>query len=362
MDRPDAGRGGSYDYGEVDEAALVSKKHIDSVLLPTLRGNLRRYRTHLLHSICFYTSMPRKSKGMWVLDLKDQALAYPDDIYYQEGSAMENLAILGDDYIERHRKTLPHIEFMMEIMNVMQTKLPDGFYPAFDRDRHTYQPRYIYTSGAKGIEVKGTKCGNPKKHLDISMDFSGWFQCATVWQEERNVEKCLHQFHVKGNEKIKDLVDQICEHYKDHKLKYVRLYGEPRGHDRNAYGPTIWDQIVKRFARHGWDAEVIVKPGTQVMSHQQRHEMMDEVLREDDTRMPSLRFNEDMAANVIISIENTDITKDFKKNKSKEKDRDYPQENAPHYSDTVDYFIEQKYGWKWTGGGEYVGGGDVVFG
>ena len=42
----------------------------------------------------------------------------------------------------------------------------------------------------------------------------------------------------------------------------------------------------------------------------------------------------------------TSIREDFGKDKRKESDRLYPQEHAPHFTDGVDYLIEQKHGWR----------------
>jgi hypothetical protein len=359
MDRPDLARGGSYTDGAVDECALVPWEHIARVLLPSLRGYLHQFDTcRFYQSLRLYTSIPWKPSGYWIFDFEQKAKANPKQYKFVESTTWDNVDVLGEDYIRMLERELPYLEYLVEVMNQRVRKTNDAFYHRFNPDYHTYAVSYLYGEGERGIITTGTADPHykPDQLLDITFDFSGWFNCCTTWQEgkqdKRAAEYCLHQFFVKHDEgKVHELVEKVCAHYKDHRYKMVRLWGEPRGHDRRADSiDTIYDTIVRTFKTNGWKAEVRV-PAGQVRKHKERAEYMNMLLAEDNTALPLLRMNDATCKDAIIAMQVTEVTADFQKNKTKEKDRMFPQEHAPHFTDGIDYYFTQKYGHRVRRGG-----------
>ena len=361
MDRPDLQRGGTYTDGAADEAALIPHEHVTKVMIPSLRGFVREFNTPLRGVLRCYTSIPWKPRGYWTLDYQDKAMSQPDMYHFSEANAYDNIHVLGQDYLTRLEAELPYLEFLVEVMNQRVRKVADAFYHKFDAERHTYSPGYDYTEGERGIAVDkrkdpdGIKDAHYKRDevLDISLDFSGFFNCLTVWQEshendgrtKRRVEYCLRQLFVKSSEgKVGELVDKFCATYANHKFKVVRLWGEPRGHDAKAdTRQTMFQQIQERMVRHGWQVEIRVKPG-QVKAHKERNYFMNEVLAETNIALPIVRFNDATCKDAIIAMQVTAVRDDYQKDKSKESDRAFPQEHAPHFTDTADYYIMQKHG------------------
>ncbi len=353
MDRPDLARGGSYQFGDVDEAALVTKEENTLILLPMLRGFRHKFSSELYRQMGYYSSIPWKPSGYWLFDYEDKAKAYPDKYKWLESTALDNIEVLGYDYIQTLEDEMPYLEYQVEVLNKRVRKTPDAFYHKFDPEVHTYQVRYLYDEGERGYYTKGIADPHytQERLIDVSFDFSGWFNCCTSWQEgnvgKRFVEYCLHQFFVKdGDGKIGELVDKFCEHYKGHKTKLVRIWGEPRGHDKRAdTEQTIYEQIRARFLANGWACEIRVKAG-QVKAHKERNWFMNDVLAESTPALPIVRINDITCKDFIIAMQVTDVAHDFQKNKTKEKDRAYPQEHAPHFTDTLDYYLMQKHGWR----------------
>lgn len=339
--KPNSQRGGSYDFGIVDEAAFVKRTFWEKVLLKMVRGNLYRYESHLHHSIFLLTSQPRTADGMWVLAMEQMAAAYPDMYLFLWASARENAVVLGEEWFRVQKQTSSHLDYLIEVENIRLKKLPDGFYHRLDENRHTYKP--AKDMSGRMLDVRSDEM------LEVSFDFSGKFNCASVWQEQEFIERCVRQFHVKGDKKIKALVDDICTHFKTHGFKYVRLWGEPRGRDRNPIDEDdIFTIIRKRFEHHGWGAEVMVPERVATKLHKERFSFLETIMDEEDPRLPRLRFNAEACENILISMQGTDINADYTKNKSAEKDEAFPQENAPHYSDTVDYYLYYKHAWRLT--------------
>lgn len=337
--KPNSQRGGSYDAGIVDEAAFVKRAFWEKVLLKMVRGNLYRFDTPLHHSIFILTSQPRTPDGMWVLAMEQMAATFPDMYLFLWASARDNQVVLGDEWFKTQQRTsTSHLEYLIEVENIRLKKLPDGFYHRLDEKRHTYHPIKDYMGTM--LDVR------PDELLEVSLDFSGKFNCASIWQEQDGVERCVRQAHVKDGKKIRGLVDDICEMFKDHRFKYVRLWGEPRGRDRNPIDEDIFTIIKGRFEHHEWGAEIMVQKGVLTKRHKERFTFIETIMDEDDARLPKVRFNADACENIMISMQGTDINPDYSKNKSAEKDENFPQENAPHYGDTVDYYLYYKHAWR----------------
>ena len=337
--KPNSQRGGSYDAGIIDEAAFVKRSFWERVLFKMVRGNLYRFKTNLHHSIFILTSQPRTSDGRWVLEMEEKAQVDAENFLFMWASARDNEVALGKEWFEMQRAGGSHLDYLIEVENIRLKKLPNGFYHRFNERRHQYKP----TTDQAGSMLDVRK----NELLEVSMDFSGKFNCASIWQEQDFVEKCLRQFHLKDEGKIKKLVDNICDHFKSHGFKYVRLWGEPRGRDRNPYDEDdIFTIIKKRFEQNGWAAEIMVPEGVATKHHKERFAFMETLMDEEDVRLPKLRINEVTCPNVLTSIQGCDIKPDYTKDKSTEKDEAFPQENAPHYSDTVDYYLYYKHAWR----------------
>lgn len=336
--KPNSQRGGSYDAGIVDEAAFVKRSFWEKVLLKMVRGNLYRFDTHMHHSIYILTSQPRTSDGLWVMEMEEKAAADPEQFLFMWASALDNKHVLGEQWFKTQKKTSTHLDYLIEVENVRLKKLPNGFYHKFDEKRHTYTPQRDHFG--RMLDVRTTDL------LEASFDFSGKFNCASIWQEQDFTERCVRQFHVKDEGKIKAVVDNICDHFKGHEFKYIRLWGEPRGRDRNPIDEDIFTLIRQRFEQQGWTVELMVPQHRATKAHKERFEFMDTLFTEEDSRVPKVRINAVSAENVIVSIQSTDILADYSKNKAAEKDESFPQENAPHYGDTVDYYLYYKHAWR----------------
>lgn len=354
MDRPDLARGGSYDGGDIDEAALVHKEHFAKVLLPSVRGNKMYFNTPMHQQVCFYTSMPWKSSGSWILEYQDKALSDPATYFYQEATALDNIKVLGEDYIDILRKEMSPLEFAVEVMNERLNRIDGQFYNEFNDQLHCYQPTYNYGENERGIILEGLqKDYNSNQVIELSMDFSGWFNGMLCIQPWKNEDKIFDLFYAKDERKINHMIDDFCDKYSGHELKYVRVWGEPRGHDKQPNSDTLYDQIKARFNGHGWACEIKAKP-IRTTAHAARHYFMNELLSERNSRLPRMRINQHNCKELIIAIQMTAVKPDFTKDKSKEKDRNFPQEHAPHFTDMLDYYFYEKYSSRSRSGGSGV--------
>ncbi len=155
----------------------------------------------------------------------------------------------------------------------------------------------------------------------------------------RVTERMFDSFYVTAGGSAEDVVYKICNKYADHKMKYIRVWGEPRGNDKSAHGKTLYEKVVDRFRMHGWRCDNHVVQ-SQAHSHDARYTYMNEVLAE-NKNLPKLRCNLDTCKAPIMAIKFAERTYDQKKDKSKERDRAFDQKLAPHFTDAMDYFFMQ---------------------
>ena len=362
LDRPDLARGGSYDDGDIDEAALLKKEHWTKILLPSVRGNTWRFNTPFHQMVGMYTSIPWKSTGYWIFDYEEMAKTMPEEYLWVSATAYDNIHILREEGIERMRRELPHAEFMIEVMNERLIRVEDCFYHSLDREQHCYTPQYLYGEDELGRPITiGSSDHYPDQILESSWDFGGWFNCATIYQSTGMRENMINSFYAGTDYKLDKVVEDITTTYRTHRNKYMRIYGEPRGHDRQSTLPSIYEQLEDMFRKRGWEVEIMVLPGYASKQHEERREFVNTILANTDRRLPSIRFNEDTCKSPLIAMESTQTRPDGKKDKSKEKDRAYPQEHATHFTDNLDYYLMQKHGWRVNSNQDQFEAGEASF-
>lgn len=347
MDRANLARGGNYDGGEIDEAALIKAEDYRQVLVPSIRGNIHRFASYHHQQVGLYTSIPWKPSGYWIFDFEEKAKSNPESFLVVESTSFDNIHALGEQVLRNWEEEMDYLEYQIEVMNQRIVRLPNGFYNYFDDKKHLYKVAFAYDDSDNNWRETKITCIDPNyRHdelLDLSFDFSGWFNCCWAFQARENHEYAINSFFVKGEEKLQELVEKVCEHYKTHKYRLVRLWGEPRGHDKLPMTPTIFESLKGMFEKKGWGCEVWAPPGHSA-SHSDRHQFMGDLMQETRRELPRLRINEETCKAPVIAIQTTDITTDFRKDKSMEKDRKARQEHAPHFTDALDYYFVAKYG------------------
>jgi hypothetical protein len=360
MDRPDAIRGVSYDGGDWDEYALSNEENWTSVVAPTLRGNIDKFHNQYLHqNVNFFTSIPRTTKGYHVFGFEEKAKSMPDDYFFLEANAYDNIMFWGEKGIERLRNEMGHLRFEVEVMNRRITKAESAFYHKFEIETHTYKSQNDFEFDGNNYLIGKAKDVKSDELIELSFDFGGWFNCCTAYQEREGVEYCVKEFYQKGQNTLSDLIRDVVKHFASHKYKLMRVWGEPRGHNPKDNALTSYQTIKETFASCGWACEIEVPTGYKTEFHSERFDFINEILLENRSDLPKVRFNYENAANLILTLQTTEVNEKKEKDKSREKDRDYPQEKATHLTDSFDYYIMQKYGWLKLNG-QIDRGGEVM--
>lgn len=364
FDRENNRRGGSYDGMIMDEAALIDFEKYSQSIGSLVRGNVKEWSHPLRFSKYLFTSRAWKQKGKWVENkMKALAAEHPDDYYYMESSAEDNKEVLGEQYfIDKQREFSPLV-YAIEILNKPVEKIPDGFYEFLDEEIHLYSPLYDMDYEQDKWNIKSEKDVNPSIEIDISFDFNAAFTSATVWQEHlpgKNDGKSgfdssqwelrlLRNFYVKYT-LVDELVEKICNHYKEHPTKIANIYGGADGHTKWAAISefTYYEIIKNRMQERGWNVMIRADVNYSDIEHKLKHLTLNSVLKENDPSLPCIRINEEHAKEAFISMSQAPIKGDFKKDKKSEKEKNSDgqfiteQQYATHLSDTIDNYVFPK--------------------
>jgi hypothetical protein len=365
-------RGASFQSMDVDEAALCEQEDFTQVLSQTLRGFRHIFEgCSLYRSISLYTSIPWLPSGQWVYEFEKLAEQKPDIYLFMEGNARDNEEALGPDWIEEQRERLPEIQFRVEVMNERISKLPDCFYHEFEDKKHTisriqinayYRNQGLTNDQIDNLErldaannyqqiwevVNTLGCTNyainPTMPLDVSFDFNASINTLLIGQENKAIQQFtfFKELFVKYQSYLQ-LVDKFCAIYQGNPCKIVNVYGDRNGNKRDANnGLTYYEQIIQRFKQNGWYANHI-STGAVEQYHNLRHYVVNELYAEKPT-LPKVRYMQEGCKYTIISILNTPIKDNFKKDKSSEKNMKDRREEATDLSDASDYILYDKFG------------------
>jgi len=353
---PEQIRGKSFDGGIIDEALLIKETHFNKIIYPTIRGRDYWAFNPYWKMLSIYSSHPRKPEGRWFLRFKEDAKKYPTRYAFVEATAHDNEIVVGEDYVENQKAALSWHDFNVEILNRDDVKdLPSLFYYKYNERIHNY----------RALNLDDVNAYEP---LDLSFDFGGRFSCMSVSQSINNVEKFVHEFDTKHltpqqkesgePKKLPHIVEDFIKKFHNHENKFVRVWGDRMG--TKAIDPidtqTYFESITQWLVAAGWIVEVMVLDDHSAM-HKTRWMLMNDLFDGKLPNYPKVRINEITCPHLILSLNYTRITDEFKKDKKDERNPDYPQEQAPHHTDQFDYKLYNKYKYLVeSGGGSMLGG------
>lgn len=353
-------RGGSYDALCGDESALFKEDVWNKIFVTSVRGRTIGPgsfdpRVNFMHqSITHFTSAPWSPEGQWVFKWEKLAQEMPDKYFYMSGKTTDNIAILGEDYIDNLKNSLSPLEYYVEVLNGRMDRQPGGgYYPSFSEENHTTIITYDYDWDSAGrMTIKRDSFIHRDKPLLLSLDFNITFTCMIVCQQINQTQ--YQEFRVcdnlfskpdplndkDGELLIDTLIDQFCQKYTHHPVKYVELYGDATGNNRRLGAPPLFEQAVTRLRHNGWQG--IIKASGRLPHHEMRHILINNILRRMDNKYPVVMLNANNCRALIMSIMNAPIKNDYSKDKRSES-QNIQQEFATHLSDTFDYILVSLY-------------------
>lgn len=398
MDRKGIGNAGDLDYIAGDEMRFVKKENLDEVLNAN-RGNIEHFG-HLSqhHSVLLTSDMPQDMKGRWLLDFAD--LVDPDiidgiimiqqrifqlreelekkrsessrqkvrrqinkyladlnelrkeEVFVSEASTFDNVHALGLNFLKNLRRTLKDHIWQLSVLNKKIATIENGYYPMFDEDVHGYtatntdrldRMELDFHSDVKKDHTWDKDCQNDLP-LHIGMDHNKAITWIVVYQlkpggknKKGRLEK-QNSMYVKDPGRIRHVVKMFADYYKTRENRTVYYW-----YDHNSVAmdsmkeKTFADEVYDRLTAA--DFAVVKKYIGRAPSHKAKYDLWHELLEGKNKDLPEYGINTNNNETLINAIKQTDsrLGKDgFEKNKDKEKDPSFPQEEAPHGTDAMD--------------------------
>ena len=391
QDRSGTSNSLSLDHVFIDEAKFIDWEQLNNETLPANRGNKQLFGDCCLHHGLTITSdTSATKKGSWFMSwekkmdkelvatletvlvhlhtIRNKLAQHPErhDYYmgqvskyqsvlhslrsycllYSRCSSIQNLAILGEDFIKQMKRDLPRMTFFTSIMCQRVGIAQDGFYSGLDEDRNFYTAPN--TSYLDGLQYNF----NPKKDkvdcrtdadieigapLIIGSDANSNINCLVVGQVGSDAKlRIINSFYVKYERKLPELAQDFCEYYRYHKDKRVIFYYDATfvGNSYATHNEKFYQIITRILRAAGWlVTEVYIgKP----MAHIEKQFLINRMFKGHAKHM--ILINRDNNEDLIISIENAGVYnngKDKRGEKLVETDEDQLQDRTD-FSDAFD--------------------------
>lgn len=305
----------------------------------------------------------------------------------RRASTLDNVDILGEDYIRQMKRDLPTYTFMVSILNIKIQKSNDGFYSNLDIERvHGYIPDEIdplsqatwNTKKATGI-VDGKKVTAEsyqpdlqelserndcrmdsdcvmEKPLYIAFDYNANLNTMVVGQvyQRDGVEavNVIKSFYVKNERKLRELVSDFSKYYAPKRAicRDVTYFYDATAKQGASYAITderFYTAVIKELRQNGWNVTPVD------MGVPERHEVKHKVINDclAGISYPAIRINQTNNADLIIALQLCEVSigyQGFKKDKSQEKkgetEDNLPLQQRTDFTDAFDsLFLGCKY-------------------
>lgn len=287
-------------------------------------------------------------------------------------STLDNLDIVGIDYIKRMKRELPPLVFAISIMNMTRVKTSTGFYANFRRELHCYTSSNVSAITAQnGIQSGEIIIGGKRRKMEyegtdphrftkidcrydgdidrnqclrIALDYNSninWIGTGQI-QERRvrcyteeitpAVRRCavtLKSMFVKYDEKLRELLRTWHNYYKPHQkhCKEVMFYynntGKQGSYATNA--PRFYEIVIDELTSYGWDVLPVYMGNG--MNHEEKYMMINDGFTGAPNPITGEQylfplFNEENNDELLTSIENAEAEngyRGFRKDKREEK-------------------------------------------
>lgn len=257
--------------------------------------------------------------------------------YFVRASSLDNIDILGEDYIRRMKRDLPPLVFLTSVLNLKPGRTGEGFYYNYDPDIHCYldddcpaidrsytikqgkqmvggtlypteyeSPDFDYLGEVNDCTLDGD-CRDDEP-LQIAFDAGkivSWIVTGQLYPRDGHESlNVISSMYVKDGEMLQQLIRNWSVYYAPHRKKnadVVFYYDhtflfKPHG----VYIDDIKDTIIKELKKYGWN--VIPIPIGQTWPHHERYKDENEGLA--GLSYPQVRFNAQNNEALCMAIEN----------------------------------------------------------
>ena len=394
QDRPGSSNSLTLSWILVDEAKFVDYERLKDETLPANGGIKSHFGHHSCnHSMMILSDMPQTQKGSWFLHYEDKmdkeliatiegtvyeiwrtkeriralnakGVAVPPylksylrrldtnlnkmrsvAVYYKEYSSIENLQLLGENYIKQMKRDLTPKTFQTSILCQRIGIAKDGFYSSI-KESHKYNASdfaYLdslgYDFNPNLLDCRADADVNPHAPICIGMDYNANINWIVAGQPNGRRLNIIKSFYVKFERKIPALIEEFCRYYANHQNKTVVYY-----YDTTALGANyaVNEQdfhwvVCHEFERHGWQVEDVYLGNP--MRHDEKYLLINQGFAGKQRLMPF--FNRQNNDDLILAVQSAGVTRGrngFRKDKGGEKLAETEEDLLQHRTDGTDAF------------------------
>lgn len=389
QDRKGTSNSKSFDFLLIDEAKFVNFEQFKDETLPANRGNNNVFG-HLFfhHGIAKFSDMPTTKKGSWFLNDREKCdptnvkllegliASYTemrkkvneiiaegrkpdaqttfhlrqmskvinqlraDTLLYKEFSSIENLEILGEDFIRQCKRDMPPATFRTTIMCRRVEHSEDSFYNA-KTDANLYQAAnnsYIDAIGFNMEKLRHVDCRfdgdlDTTAPLWIAFDANANINWMVVGQPGKDMKlRIVKSFFVKYERRLPELVDDFCAYYEYFRTKEVVFCYDATfvGNDYGRSSEGFADTIKYCFIKKGWVVQEVYIGSP--WRHPVKQSLINRMFRGADTKYQIL-FNEENNPDLLNSIDGA-MSVNGSNNKDKSEEKGPETEESPLESRT----------------------------
>ena len=276
-------------------------------------------------------------------------------VYYKEYSSIENLQLLGENYIRQMKRDLTPKTFQTSILCIRLGIAKDGFYSSmreshkYDASDLSYLDEVFFQSDwhdRDTIHAHIDHCAAdadllPDSPICIGMDYNANINWIVAGQPDRANRRLnvIKSFYTKYERKLPELVDDFCRYYRMHRNKRVVYYYDTTAIGSNyAVNDIDFHKVVRdRFIRNGWTVDdVYLGPP---MKHHEKYLLINHGFAGHNTLTPY--FNRQNNEDLILAIQSAEIERGrngFRKDKTGEKLHETEENRLELRTDGTDAF------------------------
>ena len=227
-----------------------------------------------------------------------------------------------------------------------------AFYSSFKEDKHCDYTaadniEYINSIGVDHRNKKDRDCLwdadlDLNEPLRFSADWGASINCLIVYQRKGRMVRILNAFFVKSPQILDDVFIMAAHYYRHHKHKHVLLHYDRTGNNAKDNSTITSAQQASRILMdRGFSVSLMTKG--RAPAHAVKYLLANKILLETDETLPVVRINPFRCKQLITSILLSSVvqgTTGEHKDKTAERDPNYPQEDATHFSDAFDIILE----------------------
>lgn len=405
QDRPGSSNSLTLSWLLIDEAKFINYEKLKDETLPANGGIKSYFGKHSFnHSIMILSDMPQTKRGSWFLHyqqkmdveliatieatvyeiwrIKERIRAMRNSrspipnylrshlrrldrqlnqmrsvaVYYREYSSIENLQLLGENYIKQMKRDLTPLTFQTSILCRRIGIAKDGFYSSmreghkYDANNNEYLDKYLpLASVVTDLDSLGSRLLSLGSNIDgdvdpdapicIGMDYNANINWIVAGQPHGRRLNVIKSFYVKFERKIPALVEDFCRYYASHRNKTVVFYYDATALGSNyAVNEQDFRWVVQHeFERHGWRVEAVYLGNP--MRHDEKYLLINQGFAGKQRLMPF--FNRSNNADLILAIQSAGVSRGrngFRKDKSGEKLAESEEDLLEHRTDGSDAF------------------------